>query len=220
MTSPSTLLYSIISKLLGNNMLDRIKQIIKLDHEIVNVYSYGSRVYGTHKSNSDHDFIVVAACDHTGQQYDAGDITVHVYNIEHWRRALNEHRIFALECFFLPEDKKLLETKIFGFQLDLSLLRKEISSISSNSWVKAKKKIEVEHEHYLGFKSLFHSLRIPIFGTQIAQNGKINDYSAANELWNRIMHDLDFSRSWESWKEEYQPVRNQLLTEFRKYAEK
>jgi predicted nucleotidyltransferase len=199
---------------------DRIKQAIKLDHEVINIYPYGSRVYGTARGGSDYDFIVVADCDHSGQQYDAGNLTVHLYNVEHWKRALEEHRIFALECLFLPSELKLLERNKFDFQLDHANLRKEISTVSSNSWVKAKKKIEVEHEHYLGFKSLFHCLRIPIFGTQIGKEGKITDYSAANYLWDRISNQLDYSRAWDSWKEEYQPIRNELLTEFRKYAEK
>lgn len=201
-------------------MLDRIKQAIKLDKEIVNVYPYGSRVYGTHKDKSDHDFIVIADCEQTGQQFDSGDLTVHLYNLEHWQRALQEHRIFALESIFLPASLKIQEHKVMPFHLDHAALRKEISSVSSNSWVKAKKKIEVEREYYLGFKSLFHCMRIPIFGTQVAKDGVISDYAAGNYLWTRIMQDIDFTRPWESWKEEYQPVRNQLLTEFRKYAEK
>lgn len=201
-------------------MLDRIKQAIKLDKEIVNVYPYGSRVYGTHKDSSDHDFIVVADCAQTGQQFDAGNLSVHLYNLEHWQRALEEHRIFALESIFLPSVLKIQEHKPMTFRLDHAALRKEISSVSSNSWVKAKKKIEVEHEYYLGFKSLFHCMRIPIFGTQIAKDCAISDYTASNYLWTRIIQGIDFTRPWDSWKEEYQPVRNQLLTEFRKHAEK
>ena len=200
-------------------MLDRIKRITKLDNEIINVYSYGSRVYGTHKENSDYDFIIVADCENTGQQYDSGNLTVHLYNQEHWEKMLQEHRIFAMECFFLPDEFKS-ERKRFKFSLDLPSLRKEISSVSSNSWVKEKKKIEIEKEYYLGYKSLFHCLRIPIFGIQIGKDGMISNYQAANHLWDKISNQIDYTRPWDSWKEEYQPIRNEILTEFRKYAEK
>lgn len=216
-------------------MLDRIKRATNLNNEIINIYPYGSRVYGTHniineyygyeKTKSDYDFIVVADCAHTGQQYDAGDLTVHLYNHDHWGRMLQEHRIFAIECFSLPDELKLMERKRFSFKLDHTALRKEISTVSSNSWVKAKKKIEVEEDYYTGLKSLFHSLRIPMFGKQIAIDGQINDFSIANHFWIPIYNNLFFLKEsqtteWNDIKEVYQPIRNEIMTEFRKYAEK
>jgi predicted nucleotidyltransferase len=203
-------------------MLSRIKQLVKLDSEIINVYPYGSRVYGTNSPSSDYDFIVVAKTDHTGKQFDShdGDLTVHLYNHDHWLHMIDEHRIFVLECLFLPDELILQKHKDFKFTLDKTALRKEISTVSSNSWVKAKKKIEVEHEHYLGYKSLFHSLRIPMFGIQVGRDGKINDYTVANHFWKEITANIDFSMPWDKLKEHYQPIRNGILTEFREHAEK
>jgi hypothetical protein len=57
---------------------------------------------------------------------------------------------------------------------------------AGNSFAKAGKKLDVEKEHYKGKKSLFHSLRILMFGIQIAKAGRITNYGEANDLWKEI----------------------------------
>jgi hypothetical protein len=51
----------------------------------------------------------------------------------------------------------------------------QLLNVSSNSWVKANKKIQFD-EYYTGIKSLYHSLRIPMFATQIVNSGRITDF--------------------------------------------
>jgi hypothetical protein len=82
--------------------------------------------------------------------------------------------------------------------------------------VKSKKKLE-QDDYYIGVKSLFHSLRIPMFATQVATYGKITNFSCANFIWNKIK-----SKRW-TWEEldaEFRELRNEILTDFRKVAEK
>ena len=57
----------------------------------------------------------------------------------YFQKMINEHRIDALECLFTREDWKY-ETIKFNFKLDLDQLRRSISAVSSNSWIKCKKK--------------------------------------------------------------------------------
>jgi hypothetical protein len=110
-----------------------------------------------------------------------------------------------------------LEKHKFHFKLNNSLLRNEISAKSSNSWVKASKKLTVEkNSEYIGKKSLWHSLRIVIFGIQIATKGKIVDYTAANYLYNEIIN--SGNDDWSYYKDKYQSVFNGLCTEFRKWC--
>ena len=125
------------------------------------------------------------------------------------------HKIDALECHFLQPNPN------YPFTLDKTLLRKEISSVASNSWVKCKKKLEVEDDYYTGIKSLFHSFRIPMFGRQIARDGSITNWYEANPLWERrFCPMLDSRPTWEEIKTELKPIHNELMTDFRKYAEK
>lgn len=178
---------------------------------------FGSQVYGTANKNvSDFDYIVV------GAESDAQQIRyISIVDEEHvttqtFQKMLDDHKIKALEVYFTAEQE--LKSSGFVFNLDLAKLRVEISSVASNSWVKAKKKIEVEHDYYCGQKSLFHALRILMFGIQIAKTGKINDFGCANEYYGDIVKYAN--QSWQPLKEKYQPIYNSLSTKFKKLAPK
>jgi hypothetical protein len=72
-------------------------------------------------------------------------------------------------------------------------------------------------DYYIGVKSLFHSLRIPMFGIQIAKTGKIYDFSEANFIYDKI-----FSKEW-TWEEldsEFRILRNKILSDFREVTTK
>lgn len=182
-----------------------------------NIYAYGSRVYGTEHPDSDYDYIVVADID---QDIIETLENVTIYSRAAFQKAIDEHEISVLECLFLPADKVLKRTLNFRFDLNLPQLRHSISKKASNSWVKCKKKLTVEKDFdaYAGKKSLWHSLRIISFGTQIALNGKIENYDAINRLYSDIVHNP--SCDWVYYKKAYKPLYNQMMTEFRKLAPK
>lgn len=191
---------------------------------IFNLYQYGSQVYGIADEKSDIDLILV--CDFANEhetpiQWPGTDLTI--WTAEEFQRLLDVHEPSALECHFLPSHMAI-RSREFEFKLDLGKLRQAFSAKSSNSWVKAKKKIEVHGEWRLGLKSLFHSLRILEFGLQIAGNGKIKDYAAANRYWKCIMdqyHGRSEWRQFTSWvdfKEYWQPHYNRLRSDFRLVA--
>ena len=189
------------------------------ESDVIAFWPYGSRVYGTNDYHSDRDYIIVHNGDkaNDAQQYDTFDkkISTTVYHVDSWKEHLLNQKIFALECQFHHH------TSPFEYKLNLPLLRKEISSKASNSWVKCKKKLEVENERRIGIKSLFHSFRIPMFGIQVATRGKIYDYYEASGLWfDEMEAHLHTDVPWDTLKEIYQPRHNALMTEFRKVAEK
>lgn len=102
--------------------------------------------------------------------------------------------------------------------MNLSKLREEISKRASNSFVKCKKKLTVEtNEERIGLKSLFHSLRMIDFGIQIAETGRIYDFTASNHY----LYDIfEIGPNWDKLKEKYQPIYNQLSSKFREVAPK
>lgn len=194
--------------------------MILQSYDDLNVYCYGSRVYNTHSSESDNDYIVVR-----NQKEDRIDnISINgndytFYSIDGFKKAIREHEISVLECLFLPKDKVLKKTINFNLDLDKRLLRHSISQKASNSWVKAKKKLIVDkdYEPYIGKKSLFHSLRIILFGIQIAEKGYIYNYEIANKYLNDILNE---ENNWDVLKNKYQKIRNGHMTEFKKLAPK
>ncbi len=184
---------------------------------IFNIYLYGSRVYQTQSFQSDWDFIIVANTSVSNQEIRSGEYNIHIITPDDFSRLLLNHKPNAIECFYLPPKFKLIELKKFQFNLNISSLRHSFSHTSSNSWVKARKKFQ-QGDEYLGLKSLFHSLRIPMFGIQICKFQKIVDYSSPNRIFENI-----FSREWDSWDEldsTFRPIRNQILSEFRSLSTK
>jgi len=182
--------------------------------KLLNIYLYGSYVYGTDGKESDVDYIFIV--DHQKEkesQTFAGKFNVTSYPVDYFQELLDRHSVCALESFFLPEGLKI-ELHNFSFSLDKVKLRQSFSAKASNSWVKAKKKIDVHQDYYIGMKSLFHSLRILNFGLQLAQSGKIVSYSAANRYWNTIS-EQNFQR-WQPYKDHWQSEYNRLKSEFRK----
>jgi predicted nucleotidyltransferase len=187
------------------------------DEDVVFV-PYGSRIYGTNRPDSDYDYMAIVPANRradTGTEYNRGNTNIHIYNRYDFQQQLNLHKVHALEGYFLPDG---VLRKMFQFKLQLPQLREAFSEKASNSWVKAKKKIDKEKDFYIGWKSLFHSLRILIFGAQIAKDGQITDYSAANQIWFDVLNAQQYN--WDFFKQKYQPEYNRLATEFRKLAPK
>ena len=191
------------------------------NEDILNIYQYGSVVYNCKTINSDNDYIVVVS-DNSAypEQLKIDDNDYSFYSEFKFRELIGKHEISVLECVFLDPKFIMKETIKFDFKLDLQQLRESISQKSSNSFVKAKKKLTIEKDYdpYVGKKSLFHSLRIIMFGIQIAQWGKIINYEEANIYYEDIVKSDIIE--WDFYKEKYQPIYNNLKTEFRKLAEK
>ena len=181
---------------------------------IKNIYLYGSYVYGTNDSESDIDYILVVDYQGDGEkQLNIDRLNINSYSINCFQSMVNNHEVSALECIFLPEKFKI-EIHPINFFLNIEKLRRSFSEKSSNSWVKAKKKIDIHNEYRLGRKSLFHSLRILMFGIQIIKYGKIVNYQEANWILEKIQSQ-DY-KNWSEYKEFWQPKYNELRSEFRK----
>lgn len=216
--------------------------------DTLNIYPYGSKVYGTATEKSDDDFIIVMTDEGFANTYDlrviygvveAKDGTAKtagircsdgvgyvfdgtIYSKSAFEEKILAHEVSVLECLWLPPGTAVKNEHDFSkdFILDLPTLRESFSSKASNSFVKAKKKFTVEKDRspYLAKKSLFHSLRILVFGMQIASYGRIINYSAANRFWYKINRNP--SERWEDYKAEWQPIYNRLSSAFRLLAPK
>ena len=176
-------------------MIPTSEQIIKRSKKhpshIKNIYVFGSRVYGTTSFNSDWDFIMIANNPVSNQEIRSGDFNIHIVVPDEFEKMLKAHHPGAIECFYAPDEFRILENIKFNWNPSIPSLRHSFSHTSSNSWVKCKKKLE-QGDYYIGIKSLFHSLRIPMFGIQIAKYGKIVDFSCANKIYDSIFNRNDW----------------------------
>ena len=169
----------------------------------INFYRYGSVVYKTENINSDNDFIIVYDQLESKKDIIKNNLQATVYSRDEFKKLIIEHEISVLECLFLPFGYKC-EREYFPFKLDKKQLRVAISSKASNSFVKAKKKLD-QGDIYIGQKSLFHSLRILLFGIQIAKFGKINDFTYNFDILLKNIMKYD---DWKNLKEKYKPIYN------------
>lgn len=209
------------------NKLDQIFEIlrenslIKDNLDVLNVYSYGSHVYGTAGEDSDEDFIVVmksaflpsGAFRQNAISSQDKKIQLVVYSRTGFLDAVNNFEMSAIECLFLPEEKVLLKKWNFSIQKwDERSLVKNIISKSSNSWMIADRQSK-ESMKKISKKGIFHALRILDFGIQMKNNKKIVDFSSSNEILKdfREMPDEQFDTR------NYILMRDKLMKELRGY---
>lgn len=176
--------------------------------KVRNIYLYGSRVYGTARHDSDWDIIIVGShlLEHEEKRASEGDVllNIHIYTPDRFKKDLKMHNMMNLECVFAPDEFVLQEKMDFGFELSKKRMVKTLLNSSHTSWVGGKKRLN-DCDIYRGLKSIFHSLRILEFAIQIAEHGKVVDFSASNDLYNEI-NDCD-EISWTYFKDVYLPYK-------------
>jgi predicted nucleotidyltransferase len=181
-----------------------------------NIYIFGSRCYSTYSEDSDWDIIMVANNSVESIELKGEKYNIHIYTPDKFKEDLEWHRINNLECIFAPSWAKIQENIKYELDINFPKLRHATSHISSNSWVKAKKKI-LQGDYYIGLKSIFHSLRIPMFATQVATTGSIYDFEVANHIWDKL---ISSTWTWDELDLEFRELKNEILTHFRKVCEK
>ena len=198
-------------------MKDKILGILKSELKlhplkVMCIYAFGSRCYGNHNVDSDYDFIIVAKNSVENVEHQIGEYNFHIQTPDYFQERLDWNDPTCFECLMYPP---VLEKQKFKINIVNGKFRHAVSYISSNSWIKAKKKIQ-QGDIYIGQKSLFHSLRIPMFATQIMKYGDIRHWEMANGYW-YYMKEI---YGWDLLKNLYQPVRNEIMSEFRQLCEK
>ncbi len=205
------------------------------DQNVVGAFTYGSRVYGTNRENSDHDFIIVCKSltvdtDRLDSQY--RDFSISLYSESQFLNQVDKHVLSALECLFLPFNFILKNNLNIKFKLNKSNLRRYVSEKCSKDWNQAKKRFidsndqgfnQALNERYVrkvyeGKKSLFHCFRMLDFATQIINYNTIQNFGSCNQLWEEIY--TDPSEEWPDYHDKYHTDYNNKLIEFRKIAPK
>ena len=184
------------------------------------VFAHGSRVWGTDDelSDRDHEVIVEDGWDGPEQVEVGGDgdetRQFTIIPLSRWEREAHDCTVLFCECVSLPDDLVANRVVPDGWVPDPERIRRQFSRTSSNSWVKAKKKLTVPGSFAprIAKKSLWHSLRILMFGTQMLEHGRIADMSVANGLWDEIKAMPD---DWDALDARFRPIRNALRSEFR-----
>ena len=196
--------------------------------DFINLYCFGSHIYGTADEDSDFDYIAVVKTMPLSGKYlinKVDKIDFHFYTPEEFQLELHSHNLQLLECFFNPSYSKI-EAIQFSFSLDKNLLRQAVSSLMQNSWVKGRKKLTIKPDFDLrvALKSLFHSFKTCSYGIQIANQGKIVVYDEYNwfleDLWKMATIADSFTNEdngyllWAKIKEKHEGNYNKIRSKF------
>ena len=202
-----------ISNIMGRNLEADRENIISLSAlakpRIWNIYLYGSRIYGTNKSSSDLDAMVVASSMNMDKEIKDATYNIHIVTPDAFVDRMKDYRMVYLECIFAPQSAILQEKRDLkgDFAIDREVVKKHILSQSHDSWVKAKMKFK-EMDILRGTKSVFHSLRILDFGEQLVKNGRIVDFSSANKYWQEL--DSCNCVKWDLVKEKFLDLKRRM----------
>lgn len=184
-----------------------------------NIYLFGSQVYGTATEKSDYDYVVVANASVRSVEYNFrylnNELNIHIWTPDYFMERLQWNDPKVIECLLYSLKNPILEKIDYKPKINKAKYRHAVSHISSNSWVKAKKKI-YQGDIYIGQKSLYHSLRIPMYAIQVMKYKDIIDWECANKYWEEIK-DI---KGWDILKDKFQPIRNKIMTEFRELCPK
>ena len=185
--------------LIREKMKEIILSQLNIDGEVIAIYPYGSRVYGTAEDNSDHDYIIVmkAGLLPSGAYRDNAisnaDWTIQgvVYSRTGFKNAINNYEIGALECIFLPEDKIIyMDEKWVPYF--------KVTNWNEKAMAKAIIRKASDSRHYAnmaskngdkerGIKSMYHAFRILRFGLQLKEHQRIIDFAECNDMYNEFM---------------------------------
>jgi len=187
--------------------------------DVVAIYPYGSRVYGCHTASSDHDWVIVyrsfllpsgAFRDNAISSEDLSHQAI-CYSRSGFQSAIDSYDITALECAFLPPEQRILSRMDFGVRKWRSEdMASAVISKASASWHLATEAIK-DMDKERARKNIYHALRILGFGIQMAETGRIADYSAYNYLRSSIM-DEEFTIK------KYVGMRNNMMEHLREKA--
>lgn len=168
-------------------------------NDILNIYPYGSRVYGSADMFSDYDFIIVykqsllPSGSFKDNAISSNDRMIQgtCYSRGGFIDAINNYQMPALEAIFLPDNKVVKKTIDFKVnKFDKKILVKKVISLASASWHNAVLSYKSDNQEYVG-KNIYHALRILDFGLQIRNCQKIFDYGSMNQVREIIYNNLD-----------------------------
>ena len=195
------------------NKTEDILKALKIDEEVLAIYPYGSRVYGTASETSDHDYIIVTkgaflksgAFKQNAISSDDRSIQGVLYSRSGFIDALNNYEIGALECLFLDSSIVVLAKWPFKLQKwDEKEMASKIIQKASASWHIGSQQSK-DGFKAIAKKGIFHALRILMFGVQLKEHKKIINFGEANELkkeFDRLPEDMFDDRIYLSLRDE------------------
>lgn len=167
---------------------------LDITDEVLAIFPYGSRVYGTANASSDHDYIIVmkrgvlsnGAFRNNAISNNDRSIQGVVYSRGGFIDAINNYEIGALECLSLDSKDVIIKKWPFKVSVwDEDRMVKKVILKASNSRHTADQQCKNGNK-IIGRRGMFHALRILNFGLQLKEHQKIIDFGACNKMYEEM----------------------------------
>lgn len=178
--------------------------------DIYALYPFGSIIYGTDRDISDFDFILVTKSQQklTNNVIKHNDFNYNIVSADQYLKDLNNHEIYALETYFLPDSLITLKpSRPWSFKLDKSILKRSIKAKMEKS-LRLAAAAFAEKDFRRGKKRLFYGLNSAIFAKQIFTFGKITNYSEGNYIWNELNSSTE--TDWRFYEKKYKKLYDEF----------
>lgn len=197
--------------------------------DLLNVYLFGSRLYGVATPDADYDLICIVEGEyfHGAKQYEETrhlgganeptaatgtlEVTLNLYHIQFFRGLLERNMINSLMCLCMPRECAWLERWPLPAMEDVlrvPALQKAVLMDSSHNLAKAKR-LWFEGDTRKSKKNIVHGLRYLHYALQLADYGRITDYTTGNVYWRDIMSSA--SENWDDYERVYKPIYQTMM---------
>lgn len=174
---------------------EKIISELGIKEEIIAIYPYGSRVYGTASEYSDHDYVLVAK----NSILDSGsfknnavsnkDYTIQgtLYSRGGFTDAINNYDMPAMECLSLAPEQIVLKKWPFKIQRwnTNEMVKKVIEKASASRHIADQQAKSGSEDR--AKRGMYHALRILMFGNQLKEHQRIVNFTESNELHRKMM---------------------------------
>jgi predicted nucleotidyltransferase len=203
------------------------------DDHVLNMYVYGSHIYGYATPMSDFDIIIVTDYpddpytkitnmktpkhDFTLHKDPDGEYDVVMYNLENYKKLLQINVFYIVECLFVPDRFKIKNTmdlREYYLEHAFNPRRLLASLYFENRISNTIAKYNMESNRKKALRNYFHMFRYCVFGYQLLTTRSISDFKSGNIYYEKIMNHMDDKIDYrglcKSHSEEYDTLFNKV----------
>lgn len=185
------------------------------DRHVLNIYVVGSHLWGTCRSSSDWDLIIVVSelLSVKPLNHHKGHLEAFVLSKEQYLEQVTKHSLHLLITLWLP--KVLVIREKFDPMINFHL---SPESLASTLLQDKERDFRVARKHFIkGDRDkakliLVHSIRYLDLGIQIKNSSQVSNYMSANQYRGPFLG--NYSEEWCELLEEVGPVFDRLWTTF------
>jgi predicted nucleotidyltransferase len=220
----------------ANQVLNLLVQ--ELRQQVLNIYVFGSRLYGTNNERSDWDVVVViqsryrtstttnTICDEQDEtmypetlNFTVSDtlvIDIQLVDLSEMQSTMNRDFVLdELMCLWVQPEYILLENHVFPQTWNIDPLLFEQAIVKQVNKLLISAEISIEHSVYHAKKKILLLIIYLDLATQIVKNGRIIDFRSIPKQYHELIHQTNVDiEDWDQLSDLYGPIVDEFREAF------